>query len=123
MMRRISAILMCFFSISLLTCAHANSIENFASCGNALPTDHPGFCASFKAAAVCYCINSGLPSIMCQDMNMLYARLESVFGSIQKACEYQKYTSPQDCMDNWNCYRHGKKDSRGRICSSTGLTC
>lgn len=93
------------------------------SCINALPTDNVNFCPSFKTAAVCYCTSSGLPGGMCQDMNTLYNRMLSVFGSLQKACEYQKYTSTQDCMDNWNCYRLGGVDSRGRRCSSTGMKC
>ncbi|CAM4393251.1 MAG: hypothetical protein LEGION0403_FIIPPAGN_00773 [Legionella sp.] len=111
MVRKIFAVLMCFVSISAF------------ACNNAVPTDNPGFCPSFKTAAICYCQASGLPAGMCQDMRMLYARLISVFGSLQKACEYQKYTSVQDCMDNWNCYRLGGADSRGRICSSTGKAC
>lgn len=110
-MRRILVALMFVFSTSTFACT------------NAVPTDNPAFCASFKTAATCYCIASGLPAVMCQDMNMLYARLISVFGSLQKACEYQKYTSTQDCMDNWNCYRFGGIDSRGRVCSSTRRAC
>ncbi|MGC1181792.1 hypothetical protein, partial [Legionella sp.] len=93
------------------------------TCNNAASTNDPTFCASFKTAATCYCVNSGLPPIMCQDMNMLYARLISVFGSLQNACEYQKYTTTQDCMDNWNCYHSGGIDSRGRVCSSTQQAC
>lgn len=112
MIRKFFSVLMCFFSISA-----------FAACTNAVPTDNPAFCPSFKTAAICYCTASGLPAGMCQDMKILYARLISVFGSVQKACEYQKYTTTQDCMDNWNCYRLGGVDSRGRICSSTGKSC
>lgn len=97
-------------------------ISGFA-CSNALPTDNPGFCASFKAVAICYCTNSGLPAGMCQDMNALYSRMMVVFGTLQRACEYQKYTTPQDCMDNWNCYRRGGSDSRGRLCSGTQNAC
>lgn len=93
------------------------------ACTNAVPTDNAGFCASFKSAATCYCTNSGLPSGMCQDMNTLYNRMMMVFGSLQKACEYQKYTTVQDCMDNWNCYRLGGVDSRGRLCSGTKSAC
>ncbi len=112
MMRKFFAVLLCFFSVSV-----------FATCNTALPTDNPGFCASFKPVASCHCIASGLPAVMCQDMNILYARMVSVFGSLRKACEYQKYTTTQDCMDNWNCYRSGGIDSRGRICSSTHNAC
>ncbi len=111
MMRRFLAVLMYFFSLAAF------------SCSNAVPTDSPNFCASFKTVAPCYCTSSGLPSMMCQDMNVLYARMISVFGTLKKACEYQKYTSPQDCIDNWNCYRNGGVDSRGRICSSNRKAC
>ena len=111
MMKRIGA--------SLLFC-----INSFAfACSNALPTDNPNFCVSFKTAATCYCISSGLPAGMCQDMNALYNRMIGIFGTLQKACEFQKYTSVQDCMDNWNCYRFGGIDSRGRLCSSTKNPC
>lgn len=111
MIKQIGIALVFFFSTS-----------GFA-CSNALPTNNPGFCASFKSVATCYCTSSGLPSGMCQDMNALYSRLMMVFGSLQKACEYQKYTTTQDCMDNWNCYRRGGVDSRGRLCSSTKKAC
>ncbi|KTD23818.1 Uncharacterised protein [Legionella lansingensis] len=93
------------------------------ACPNALPTNHPSFCASFKTAATCYCVSSGLPAGMCQDMNALYSRMISVFGSLQKACESQRYTTPQDCMDNWNCYLYGGVDSRQRLCSGTRAAC
>jgi len=93
------------------------------ACSRALPTDDPGFCASFKAVAICYCASSGVPAGMCQDINALYNRMLVVFGSLQKACEYQHHTSVQDCMDNWNCYMHGGIDSRGRACSSNQRAC
>lgn len=93
------------------------------ACSSALPTDSAGFCPSFKIAATCYCTTSGLPAGMCKDMNALYNRMLIVFGSLQKACEFQHYTSTQDCVDNWSCYRNGGVDSRGRTCSSTQLPC
>jgi hypothetical protein len=127
MSQSISAVLIYFFSMLTLTSAHASLTHYFvpfaASCGNAVDTDHPGFCSSFKTVAVCYCINSGLPPLMCQDMDMLYARLISVFGSIQKACEYQKDTSPGKCMDDWHCFHDGMKNAHGKLCSSTGKSC
>lgn len=98
------------------------NIASFA-CPIALPTDNPNFCASFKTAAICYCTASGLPSGMCQNMKLLYARLMLVFGSLQKACEYQHYTTTEDCMNNWNCYLQGGIDSTGKLCSSTQLAC
>ncbi|HRD70376.1 MAG: hypothetical protein Q8M40_10820 [Legionella sp.] len=112
MMKKILILITCIFSIS-----------GFAACTNALPTDNPGFCPTFKTAATCYCTSSGLPSGMCQDMKALYNRMLSTFGSLQKACEFQHYTSTQDCMDNWNCYLFGGADSRGRLCSSTRKAC
>lgn len=93
------------------------------SCPSALPTDNVSFCSSFKSVATCYCTSSGLPSGMCQDMNQLYNRMVVVFGSLKKACDYQHYTTPQDCMNNWNCYRTGGVDSTGKQCSSTQRAC
>jgi hypothetical protein len=100
-----------------------NSCVFALACAKALPTDSPKFCASFKVAATCYCTSSGLPAGMCQDMNALYKRMVGVFGTLQKACEFQKYTSTQDCMDNWNCYLFGGTDSRGKLCSATKNPC
>lgn len=93
------------------------------SCDRAVPTDDVNFCSSFKKVATCHCTSSGLPSGMCQDMNALYNRMIAVFGTLQKACEYQKHTNTQDCMNNWNCYRLGGIDSTGKICSSTKQAC
>lgn len=127
MIRGIIAVLVCFFSMT--TFASVNEmpfgLTNTAqfACGKAVPTNDPKFCSSFKTVAICYCTAQGLPPMMCQDMNMLYARLVSVFGSLQKACEYQKETTTQDCMDNWKCYRSGGVDSQGRSCSSTQKAC
>lgn len=94
-----------------------------SACPIAVPTSDSNFCSSFKSAATCYCTSSGLPSGMCQDMNALYNRMMIVFGSLQKACEYQHYTTPQDCIDNWTCYLRGGVDSRGSACSSTQMPC
>ena len=102
---------MFFFSVSVFACT------------NALPTDNVNFCPTFKTAATCYCTSSGLPAGMCQDMSALYNRMIVVFGSLQKACAFQHYTSAQDCVDNWTCYLQGGKDSRGRACSSTQRPC
>jgi hypothetical protein len=107
------------FLAAALFLAHAA----FAGCPNALPTNDVNFCPSFRIAATCYCTASGLPAAMCQNMNALYSRMLSVFGSLQNACDYQHYTSAQDCMDNWNCYLQGGVDSRGRICNSTHKAC
>ncbi len=115
MIRGFFAGLMCLLSFSVFSYGNP--------CGNAVPTNDLNFCASFKVVATCYCTSSGLPAGMCQDMNMLYARMVSVYGSLDKACAAQPYTTKQDCLDNWNCYRLGGVDSRGRICSSTRKSC
>ncbi len=93
------------------------------ACASALPTDDVNFCSSFRTVASCYCSSSGIPAGMCQDMNSLYNRMIAAFGTLQKACEFQRHASTQDCMDNWNCYRYGGVDSKGRLCSSTQLAC
>lgn len=103
----------------MLFCANGLSF----ACSSALPTNDPNFCASFKPVATCYCTSSGLPSRMCQDMNALYGRMILVFGSLQRACEYQKHTSTQNCLDNWSCYMYGGTDSQGNLCSSSGAAC
>lgn len=94
-----------------------------APCGRAVPTNDPGFCRSFKEVAICYCTSSGLPSFICQDMELLYQRMESLYGSLDRACAAQNHTSKEDCLDNWNCYRLGQVDSHGRLCSSNGHRC
>lgn len=97
-------------------------IQGFA-CVNALPTNDINFCSSFKAAATCYCTSSGVPAGMCQNMHALYGRMMSMFGSLERACGFQHYTSQQDCVDNWNCYLQGGSDSQGRACSSNHNAC
>ena len=92
-------------------------------CPQALPTSDPSFCPSFKSIGECHCTASGLPAGMCKDMNSIFNRMISVFGSIKRACEYQKDTSTQMCIDDWNCYRSGGKDSQNNLCSGTGKAC
>lgn len=121
MIKRIFISLICILCISVS--AYSDDLPGFAACANAVPTNDVNFCSSFKTVAICYCTASGLPSGMCQNMNSLYDRMMTVFGSLQKACEYQRYTTVQDCMDNWNCYRLGGIDSRGRSCNSTRKAC
>lgn len=113
-------------TLILLACAF--SMSSFAGgallkCPQALPTDSPKFCPSFKSVAECHCVSAGLPKMMCQNVESIYTRMISMFGSLQKACEYQKDTTVQTCIDDWNCYRKGGKDSQGRLCSSTGKSC
>lgn len=119
MIKRIFLLSLYLFSLA----SFASTNMSYLACTNAVPTDNANFCASFRIAAPCYCAESGLPAGMCQDMTKLYERMIAAFGSLKKACEYQRYTSPQDCMDNWNCFRLGGTNSQGRLCSSTGKAC
>lgn len=118
MMKQILGLFFGFFFLS-----NAVFAQEVLDCPRALPTNSPGFCASFRTAAVCYCTSSGLPAGMCQNMKALYERMILVFGSLQRACEHQKYTTTQDCIDNWQCYKLGGSDSQGRLCSSTRNAC
>lgn len=104
-------------------CISLASFANTMACPGASATTSPGFCLSFKAAAKCYCTSSGIPGGMCSDMTKLYQRMISMFGTLQKACQYQKNTSTQECIDDWNCYRLGGKNSKGGLCSGTGKAC
>ncbi len=108
---------------ALLALCYSFSAFAFSGCPQAVSDDNPGFCSSFKSVAECHCKESGLPTGMCRDMEALYKRMMSTFGSLQKVCEYQTDTSVQTCIDDWVCYRQGGRDSQGRLCSSTGRAC
>jgi len=98
----------------------------FQTCPQALPTNNPGFCASFKVSATCHCSQT-LPSGMCQDVNLIYWRMIDMFGSPEAACEWEEKTqhdtTKQQCIDDWKCYLSGGTDSQGNVCSSTGKAC
>lgn len=98
------------------------SIKSLA-CPDSYSTDHPEFCPSFKTAAICYCSQSGLPSVFCQNVDFVYQRMISFFGSLERACKHQKHTSVEKCIDNWNCYLQGGYDSEGKPCSNTTKPC
>lgn len=113
-------LLLCFVaSCSISTYA----MKSASSCELALPTDDPSFCSSFKSVAACHCKEYGLPDGVCQNMNSIYKLMLVRHGTLQRACEYQKDTPTQDCIDAWNCYRMGGKDSQGRVCSSSEKVC
>ncbi len=97
--------------------------KKHGNCQQSLPANNKGFCASFKSIARCYCMSSWLPDGMCKDTNAIYNRMIGVFGSVQKACQFQKDTPEQNCMDDWKCYRLGGKDSHNKLCSGTGTAC
>jgi hypothetical protein len=101
----------------------ASSVHVVAACpGAALPSS-PAFCSSFKKSAECHCTSSGLPKSICGNMHQLYQRMLALFGSLERACAYQRETPAQVCIDSWNCYRLGGKDSKGKLCSGTGKSC
>jgi hypothetical protein len=101
----------------------AFAVDVFSNCSQALPTNDPNFCPSFQSIAECHCIEMGVPKGMCKDMHTIYNRMIAMFGSVQRACEYQHDASVQTCVDDWNCYRNGGTDSEGRLCSGTGGSC
>jgi hypothetical protein len=112
--------------LSLLVSLLSFSAFAAITCGQALPANDPGFCGSFQSVAVCHCINeSGLGEKVCKHMSMdtLYNLMIAKYKTQQKACDLQHDTTPQTCMDDWNCYRLGGKDSQGQACSSTGRVC
>lgn len=103
------------------------SLPSFAativSCPPAADVSTAGFCSSFKLTAQCHCTSSGLPKGMCMNMKSLYDRMTSIFGSVRRACEYQRDTSTQNCIDSWNCYRSGGVTSQNALCGGNGSAC
>lgn len=93
------------------------------ACPQATPTNAPNFCATFRVAAQCHCTSSGLPTRMCKSIQLLYHRMISIFGAVEKACEYQHDTTKENCIDSWNCYLNGGVNAEGNLCSGTGRTC
>jgi hypothetical protein len=120
-----SYLLLSVLSIMLAHYVHADTQSNMTnqSCPQALPASHSNFCASFKKVAICHCTSSGLPPTVCQDMESIYNRMVGMFGSVERACEYQHDTSKQVCIEDWRCYRSGGEDSKGNLCSATGYAC
>lgn len=114
MTKKITALIFCLFSLP--------SFAFQFVCPTALPTTHPGFCPTFVQAASCYCSKS-LPKKMCEDMKLVYQRMIGMFGTIENACQFQRETPAQTCVDDWKCYLKGGKDSHGGLCSNTGKSC
>lgn len=108
-------IILSFLAFSAVS--HANH------CSDALPTNTNGFCNSFKSVAACYCTSKGLPRGMCNDMKTIYKRMIGFYGSIENACRFQRDTTTQTCIDDWNCYLYGGVDSNNQPCDGTGLAC
>lgn len=116
MIKKIMTSFVCIAAVTFFSTAQA-------SCPIATATNSPAFCDSFKTAAQCHCTSSGLPRGMCTNMESLYNRMTSMLGSLRKACEYQHDTTTQNCIDSWNCYRHGGMNSQNELCSGTGSAC
>lgn len=111
------------FAIVLFSLMCTASFAENLACPQAVPTNSPSFCASYKSVAYCNCLAHGMPSDKCADMNWIYTEMLVIYGTQDRACRAQKETTPQICNDDWNCYRLGGKDSQGRLCSSTGNHC
>lgn len=123
-----------FLAVSLVASVNAYSLpefvvnmiapKSFANCPYADPDTSSTFCASFKSVAECHC-SASLPKSFCQDVSAIYHRMITVFGSQLKGCQYQVNkpggVSVQDCMDDWNCYWNGGKDSQQRKCGKVDV--
>src|SRR3990167_11524562 len=86
-----------------------------SNCPLGLPDNDPKFCDYFREAAKCRCMASGLPEGMCNNMDLIFSRMISIYGSAERACQFQKDTSYQDCIDHVNCYRFGGSDSQTKL--------
>ncbi len=117
------------YLIVLLAClwSFLPVIASAAPCQGAVEASDPGFCSSFVKAAKCYCndrVGSVVGMTMCKDMDTIYARMMSWYGSVQSACKDQKNTTPEICKDNWNCYLVGGQYSKdNKWCNGTGIAC
>ena len=100
-----------------------SSMGYAASCPQAVAFDDPGFCQSFQNVAQCHCQSSGLPARMCNNIQLVYKRMISTFGSIERACKYQKDTSYENCIQDWKCYLSGGSTADVHLCSGTGQAC
>jgi hypothetical protein len=121
-MKKVFMVLLCLTSFSCFAATATTPLTN-GHCPQTVPTNDYNFCASFKESAICHCTSMGLPLNVCRNMEDLNARMISMFGSLERACAFQKETAQQTCIDDWNCYLNGGEDSQGRLCSSTGASC
>lgn len=114
MLRTLITLMTCFFAFS--------SFASTLSCPQALPTNSPNFCQSFKDVAQCHCTEA-LPKQLCANMKMIYQRMIGIYGTVERACKSQRDTSTQNCIDDWKCYRNGGNNANGEPCSNTGNKC
>ncbi len=106
--------------ITLLLCT---SFKLTYACPLAADVTSANFCGSFQSVAQCHCTTHGLPARLCTDMNTIYQRMMIVYGSLEQACLHQADTTPQSCVDSWNCYRRGGVTSNNQLCNGTGAAC
>lgn len=126
---------LCLFTTSFSCLAAPLDLQSLLSpatygkaCAQAAPTTSPAFCASFKTIAKCQCEQLSPRKEICNDMTMIYKIMMATFGQdLGRACKYQQDkqggTDPQTCINDWNCYLNGGKDSHGGLCSGTGSRC
>ena len=108
----------------LSTCLLVLSIPTFASnCPQATSADDINFCDSFQQVAQCHCQASGLPARMCNNVGLVYKRMINTFGSIERACQFQKDTAYDTCLEDWRCYQQGGLTNSGQLCNGTGQPC
>lgn len=94
-----------------------------SSCPHAVPTHCAKFCETFRNAAKCHCTSSGLPQGMCSDVKLLYKRLITTFGTLERTCEFQRDTTKENCIDSWHCYLNGGVNTDGKPCNDNGNPC
>jgi len=97
--------------------------QSVFSCATIGDFESPSFCQDFDQIAKCHCSQTGLPAKLCQNVSLIYSRMISTFGSIEKACRFQKDTTQENCIDAWKCYREGGQLSNGKFCSGSGIAC
>ena len=98
----------------------ASSTIFAANCPQAVSASEAEFCGSFQQVAQCHCQASGLPAKMCQNVSMVYKRMINTFGSLERACQYQKDTSYETCIEDWRCYQQGGLTNNGQLCNGSG---
>ena len=127
-MRQKAVIFVFLASLFVSLSAYSSNLLTFfipnthPSCPHAEPISSSKFCPSFKTSAICNC-SVTLPKWACQDMNEIYKQMISFFHTQKDACNWQKDVPPEECMNDWDCYRTGK-DSHGNLCPGTsGRAC
>lgn len=100
-----------------------DAFQNIAAPGEdcAVSSDTlPNFCDLFKKAVTGCCPIRGL------SMQHIYQLMVATYGDLQNACDKNAGNygnGVQACIDQWNCYWKGGKDSQNQLCSGTGKTC